>query len=177
MAARRLLIVMLVLLGISTLAAALIPQESPREGTTMGTTTSNSQPTETTPPAATSPGNYFEEEVTVGGDKVPVIACSKRNRLKGICEPIRVGDRLTLRVKSAETVELEIPAFGLIGIAAPAAPARFELLFRSAATYGIMLTDSGRIAARIEVLPAAGEGKPGSGSGANPRARGGSDRA
>jgi hypothetical protein len=159
MAARRLLIIMLVLLGISTLAAALIPQESLREGTTTRTTTT--QPPETgTTTAAPPPGMHVQAAITVGGDKVPVVACSERERRAERCEPIHVGDTLTLRIYSKATAQVEIPAFGLLGVATPAAPARFELLFRSAATYGVRFTSSGEIAARITVLPAKGEPGP-----------------
>jgi hypothetical protein len=159
MAARRLLIVMLVLLGISTLAAALIPQESMREGTTTGNTTTQPPDTATTT-ATPPPGTHVQVAITVGGDKVPVVACPERDRRKESCQPIRIGDALTLRIYSRETAEVEIPAFGLVGVASPAAPALFELLFRSAARYGVRFTSSGKIAARIIVLPAKGKPKP-----------------
>ena len=96
----------------------------------------------------------------MGGDKVPVVACPERDRRKEPCQPIRIGDTLTLRIYSRETAEVEIPAFGLVGVASPAAPALFELLFRSAARYGVRFTSSGKIAARITVLPAKGKPKP-----------------
>ena len=158
MAARRLLIIMLVLLGISTLAAALIPQESLREGTTTETTTT--QPPETATTTATPPsGTHVQAAITVGGDKVPVVACPEQDRRKEPCQPIRIGDRLTLRIYSRETAQVEIPAFGLVGVSTPAAPALFELLFRSAASYGVRFTSSGKIAARITVLSREGQGE------------------
>lgn len=171
MAARRLLIVMLILLGISTLAAALIPQESLREETTTGTTTA--QPPTTAAPAPSPAGRRVPPiDITVGGAKIPVVACPRRDKRKRPCQPIRVGDTVRLRIYSTSTAEVEIPAFGLVGVASPAAPALFELLFRSAANYGVRFTSSGMIAARITVLPAKGEPKP-----AKRRARGESGRA
>jgi hypothetical protein len=160
MAARRLLIVMLVLLGVSTLAAALIPQGSLRDATTTETTTSDRNQTATTPGPPSSGRRVPPVDITVGGPKIPVVACPEPAERRKPCEPIRVGDTLLLRVYSTETAEVEIPAFGLIGVASPTAPARFELLFRSAASYGVRFTSSGKIAARIAVLPAKDKPKP-----------------
>lgn len=163
MAARRLLIILLVLLGISTLAAALVPPQSIRDATDTQTTTA---PAETEPAPAPPPspvGRYFPVAIVVGGKTIPVVACSAAKRRKGRCEPIRVGDRMTLTVTSRRPAELEIPSFGLVGFASPSAPAIFELAFDSAAIYGIRFTDTGRVAARIQVLA----------PGARPRARAG----
>ena len=121
MAARRLLIVMLILLGLSTLAAALVPQRALRNGTTAGTTTTPTTPslpiTDVLPPVA---------EITVGGKKFPVVA------------PVHVGDQLTLLVRSRRPREISIPEFGLIGFATRDTPARFELLPTTPGTFGIL---------------------------------------
>ena len=165
MAARRLLIILLLLLGISTLAAALVPPRALRDATSEQTTTQRTEPAPA--PAQPAPlGHHFPVTIEIGGKRVPVVACSARQQKRGRCEPIRVGDRLTLTVLSRRPAGIEIPSFGLTGFAAPAAPAIFELLFRSAANYGIRFTDTGRVAARIQVLAA----------GAMPRARAGSGR-
>ena len=157
MAARRLLIVMLVLLGVSTLAAALIPQ-SPRED---ASTQSTTQATTTTamPP---SPVYLPPTKITVGGKKLPIVS------------PVRVGDRLTLVVRSRVPAQIEIPEFGLLAFAAPDAPARFELLAETPGTFGILFATTGKVAAQIRVVPAAERKKR-----AKPRrrARAGSDRA
>ncbi len=169
MAARRLLIVMLILLGISTLAAALIPQGALRdETTTRATTTQRTEPSPAPPAPA---GRYFPVEITIGGKKVPVVTCPAPPERKRPCKPIRVGDRLSLSVYSANPAEVEIPAFGLVGVATATAPAIFELLFSSAESYGVKFTATGKIAARIEVLPATGKPKR---KRAKPRAREGS---
>jgi hypothetical protein len=171
MAARRLLIILLILLGISTLAAALVPPRSLRDSTTGETTT---QRTETaTVPAAPPTGKHFAVNIEVGVNRFPVVvACSPEKRRKGRCEPIRVGDRMTLSAYSRKPAELEIPSFGLIGFAGPTAPAIFELLFDAAADYGVRNTATGKVMARIQVLPA--RSKPRS---SKTPARAGSDRA
>lgn len=165
MAARRLLIVLLLLLGVSTLAAALLPPRSLRDETG-SETTATTERTDTAAPR-TPVGSHFPVTITVGGKRVPVVACPPAKERTARCEPIRVGDRMTLTVQSLRPAQLEIPSFGLIGFAAPSAPAIFELVFDSAADYGIRFTDSGKVAARIQVLTA----------GAKPRARAGSGRA
>jgi len=163
MAARRLLIVLLILLGVSTLAATLIPSRSLREGTTSETTPKTDS---TTTLGEEPPGRSLQATLRVAPGKVKVVAGPVCRERKPRCEPIKVGDTLALSVYSlGAPAELEIPAFGLIGVATPTSPALFELLFRSAASYGVRFTGSRKIAARIEVLPATGKGsaKPKSG--------------
>jgi hypothetical protein len=155
MAARRLLIVMLVLLGLSTLAAALIPQSGQREGeitesTTQATTTTTSDE---------SAGRALTAKILVGGKKFPVVAgpvCAER---KPRCEPIHVGDQLTLLVHAKVPTQLELAEFGQFAFAARQAPARFELLLSTAGRFGITYADASPekplVAARIEVLTAA----------------------
>jgi hypothetical protein len=136
MAARRLLIVMLVLLGLSTLAAALIPQSPREEGSTQSTT----QPTTT---ASQPPPTYVPPtKITVGGKKLPVVS------------PVRVGDQLTLVVRSRVPAQIEIPEFGQLAFAAPDAPARFELLAETPGTFGVLFAGTGKVAAQIRVVPA-----------------------
>src|SRR5258708_2078788 len=142
MAARRLLIVMLVLLGLSTLAAALIPQRNLGDGTTSGTATTQTAPTTT----KAVPTYLPPTKITVGGKKFPVVA------------PVHVGDQLTLLVRSRFPAEIEIPEFGLIKFATPDTPARFELLAGTPGTFGILFGASpkpgvtGKPAARLVVV-------------------------
>ena len=136
MAARRLLIVMLVLLGLSTLAAALVPQHSLRDGTTSATTT---QPPTTTQPAI-SQAYVPATKITVGGRQFPVVS------------PVKVGQQLILLVASRTPTQLAIREFGQLGFAAPDAPARFELLPTVAGTFGIQFEPSGEVAAKIRVV-------------------------
>ena len=151
MAARRLLIVMLVLLGVSTLAAALVPQRTIRNGT--GTTGTATRPATTT---AEAPNPAFRRptKILVGGKKFPVVA------------PVSVGDQLTLLIRSRFAAEITIPEFGLVGFATPDTPARFELLVDAPGPIGVLFGDSakaglsGQPAARIIVVqPGAKEQK------------------
>jgi|SRR5882757_2797915 len=174
MAARRLLIVMLVLLGLSTLAAALVPQHGLRDSTTASTTTT--RPTESTT-ASPPPGRSLTVEIVVGGKKVPVVAAPLCKARKARCEPLHVGDQLSLQVLSKIQAELEIPAFGLVGVATGNSPALFELLPQEPATFGVLFTSSGQVAARIQVLSVKAAAKaiqkPKAKSNSKSRARGG----
>jgi hypothetical protein len=166
MAARRLLIVMLILLGLSTLAAALVPQRATRNGTTTGTTTTHSIPT--TPSVPITDVLPPVAEITVGGKKFPVVA------------PVHVGHQLTLLVRSRPPKEISIPEFGLIGFATEDTPARFELLPSTPGTFGILFAASGKVVGRIEVVERSaksGNNKPTDRKAAKSRARAGSGRA
>lgn len=138
MAARRLLIIMLILLGISTLAAALVPQRTLNEATS-STTTTTTQATTTT--AGGPPPGFLEPtNITVGGKVLPVVY------------PVHVGQQLTLLVHSKTPIQIEIPAFGQFGFAAPAAPARFELLATEPGTFGVVNASTNAVVARIRVV-------------------------
>ena len=176
MTARRLLIVMLVLLGISTLAAALVPQRNLRQRTT---STAVTNPPQTAPSPSPAVARSLQAKIVVGGKKVPVVAgpvCAAVRKPQ--CVPIHVGDQLTLLARSRSPAQLEIREFGLVGFATMEAPARFEILPDTAETIGIVFAQSGKVAGRIEVLPA-GEGKKSKskkGKPTKPGARGGSGR-
>jgi hypothetical protein len=161
MAARRLLIVMLVLLGLSTLAAALVPQRNLDDETTTGATTQTAPATTTPDDPGTVPP---VAEIRVGGKKFPVV-------------PVGVGDQFTLLVLSRRPKEIAIPEFGLVGFATADTPARFELLTQSAGTFGVVFTASGKAAARIEVSEPQPKKKGDKKRKARSRARAGSDRA
>jgi hypothetical protein len=168
MAARRLLIVMLVLLGLSTLAAALVPQRTLRDGGTTGTTTT--QATATAPAPQSAPNRSLTAKVVVGSKKFPVVASPVCKARKPRCAPIHVGDQLSLVVRAKAGVQLSLPEFGQFAFAGPEAPAHFELLMSTPGKFGILFADPGDVpickkavgkgspcvAARIEVLtPAA----------------------
>ncbi len=152
MAARRLLIVMLVLLGLSTLAAALVPQHSLRDTTTGSTTTT--QPTESTTTSSAPAGRSLSAVITVGGRKIPVVAGPVCRKHEPKCQPsIHVGDQISLQVLSRKKqAALEIPSFGLFGIASSNAPAFFDLLPQEVGKIGILFSSSRKVAARIDVL-------------------------
>jgi hypothetical protein len=174
MAARRLLIVMLILLGVSTLAAALVPQRTLRDGGATTGAVTRTAPTTTMTQA--TPHYVPPTKITVGGRKFPVVA------------PVHVGDQLTLLVRSRFPTQIEIPEFGLIRFATRDTPARFVLLADIPGTFGILFGASpkpgvtGRAAAQIVVVaPGAKKKRKGnggkSGKSASSRAPAGSNRA
>lgn len=150
MAARRLLIVMLILLGLSTLAAALLPSQALEEDTTGSTSTTEA--TETTPTDTVPRGRKLaQQRIKVGGKRIPVVSCPAGLRRAKRCKPIEAGDQLSLVVSSRKADQLEMPAFGLVDSVGPDEPARFEILVTSPGSYKIRFVSTGRIAARIVV--------------------------
>ena len=134
MAARRLVIVMLILLGVSLVAGTLAP--SPVDDA--------DQEAPTPPPAPRTEGEggrLVEERIDADADGRETI-------------PIRVGDQLALTVRTSEADEVEIPGIGELQFASPLAPARFDLLATEEATYPIRLVEADRVIGRIEVEPA-----------------------
>lgn len=136
MAARRLLIVMLVLLGLSTLAAALVPPRTEQDGgtTTGATETTASVPTETMP----------------RGALVSAVIAVKPKGIRLLS--VNAGDQLNLAVCWSKPDQIEVPSFGLIDPVAPDKAARFDLLFEEPGkTYGVRLVGANRVVGRIRV--------------------------
>ena len=75
MAARRLLIVMLILLGLSTLAAALVPQHALRRAEPPGARP-RGRPRASRPRHIAEHRQSLTAEITVGGGKIPVVAAA-----------------------------------------------------------------------------------------------------
>lgn len=136
MVARRLLIVMVIMLGVATLAAALVPERALREETTESTTTEATEPTTTEAALPRGEGKGYRFKLEKGAVKVV---------------EARVGDQLSLTIDSYRSGLLEIPALGLVAAVAPGAPARFEVLAREPDSYGIRFIDANEIVARIEI--------------------------
>jgi hypothetical protein len=152
MAARRLLIVMLILLGISTLAAALAPTHPP--GSDTGTTTTEPAVPPPTPEAGAGQGRLWMATIDADSERLPVVGTGRIR--------LHAGDELLLEVRSRRSDQVEIPAFGEIQAVSRDAPASFDLLLDEPGSYNVRLVDAGRNAGRLEVTPAA---RPGSGSG------------
>lgn len=165
MAARRLLIVMLVLLGLSTLAAALVPppEEKPvRSGQAQGRESKTTE--ETGPGASAGPApRLVRVRMTIGNDPPKIVA-------------LRPGDQLELEVGGSVGEDVVIPAFGLTETMTPDAPARFDLIVDRVGDFAVRGVESGIVAGRIR----AGEPEPdcsrpparaggGSGSACGPR--------
>lgn len=143
MAARRLLLVMLVLLGVSTLAALMAPSRPLQDAgtTSTATTETTTEATETIPEDTVPRGKRLGIAIDVSDGKVRVV-------------PIQAGDQLALTISSEKPAQLEIPAFGLLETVGPGLPARFDLLAERAGSFGVKTVDGGRVVARIEVSPA-----------------------
>lgn len=131
---------MLVLLGISTIAAALVPPQDRSGGDTTGRARTSTQKGTDTGPDRVPTGQALGAAIEVGGKKTTVV-------------PIRVGDQLSLTISSTRADQVEIPAFGLLKAVAPDAPARFNLLAEREGDYPIRLVDADRVVGRIVVKP------------------------
>jgi len=129
---------MLVLLGLSTLAAALVGNRPLNdEGT--GSTIASETETEPAPTDTVPAGELSSRAIEVGG----------KNEVEVV--PMKVGDQLELTVSSPRSAQVEIPALGLLEPVEPGAPARFDILGTEPATYGVRLVEGDRVVARIEI--------------------------
>jgi hypothetical protein len=124
-----LLIVMLLLLGISTLAAALVPPPEQGENTESSTST----------PRAATPKERPR------GDRVAAQVSARGGRRP---ERVRVsaGDQLALVVETPRPGEIAVPAFGLIEFAEPGAPARFDILIERDGRFEVTADRAGTVA-------------------------------
>ena len=150
MAARRLLILMLILLGVSTLAAALVPtpggddgedEKTERESTGAIGAETRPEGRAAAQPKAGKPkarGKSLDASIKLGGGKIPVV-------------PIKVGDNLSLEIRSKRRGLLEIPALGRVEAIAPGTSAFFDIRGREPASYGIRFLGGEKVVARVEV--------------------------
>ena len=133
MAARRLVIVMLVLLGVSTVAAALVPverQAGDEETTTSTTTGANTEPR----------GALLRRSIDANARTPKTIV-------------MRVGDQLELAVRFRRADQVEIPALGELEDVDPDTPARFDLLPFERGRYSVRLVEAERRIGAIDVRP------------------------
>jgi hypothetical protein len=122
-AARRLLILMLVLLGVSTIAAALVPVDRDAGGDeTTSTSTRTAEP---------PTGKLMRKSIDANAEEPKTIR-------------VHVGDQLQLRVKSRRADEVEIPALDELADVDPDADAHFDLLLFEADRYPVRLVDPER---------------------------------
>ena len=122
---------MLVLLGISTLTLALVPPPGERRPTTTSSTS---------PRTAQLPrGGKLRRATIDAGEKRP--------------QPvkIRLGDQLSLAVRSERSIQVEIPRLGLLEDAAPLSPARFDILAERTGDYEVRGVQPPRPLGTIEV--------------------------
>lgn len=132
MAARRLIMAMLVLLVLSTILAALIPVERDRLRDSSSTTTTTTTPAE--------PAGQLVRRSIATDDATP-------ERIE-----LSLGDQLELTVESPKLADqVEIPAFGELDDVDPDFPARFDLLMLETGSFPVRLVEAGRVIARIDV--------------------------
>ena len=134
MAARRLIAVMLVLLLISSLAAALAPVDRSEE--------------DGPPPAPVSPSETTANEGRVVTGVIDASA-EREQTVKA-----RVGDQLQLRVTSKRPGTVELGRIGDTDDVDPAAPARFDVLLIDDGKFPVRILEGGRRIGTIEVRPA-----------------------
>ncbi len=165
MAARRLVIIMLILLGLTLIIAVTVPEPVRDAGEETATDTA---PTETTP-TETAPTETAPEETTPQGPADPglaadcdLITCFRldASAREVTVVPAAVGDQLFLSIRSKTTDLVEIPTLGLIDAVGPDNAATFDLLPDSAGSYGIRMIEADRLIGRIEVS-VSGEGARG----------------
>lgn len=146
MAARRLIVVMLILLGISTLLAALLPDRVPQSEDEQTASQTTSTPSETTAAAPPEPCKTVLKcfELDADEKKIAVI-------------PVEAGDQLVLEVAYSADDLVEIGELGFIDVVGPGNPATFDIFTDRPGTYGIRLVDAARTIGRIEVTEPATE--------------------
>jgi hypothetical protein len=141
MAARRLIIVLVVLFAISIAAAMIAPD---RRGTLLGDRSERTSTTTTTMASTTTAADRLPRGEAVSG-RIDASAASPES------VEARVGDQLDLEVASERARLVEVPAFGVIEDAVPEAPATFNLLLREAGTLPVRDAETDALLGRIEV--------------------------
>ena len=148
MAARRLIIIMVVLLGISTIAAAFAPvreEEKPA-----------------TPPRTERP--QPDDDGGEGSD-IKRVKVRVNNRPSPTIR-VEPGQELILSISSRFGDDVEIPALGLVETMSPLAPAVFDLYLDEPTAFGISTVGSERLVAKVVVSdePATSAGAAGGGA-------------
>ena len=161
MAARRLILAMLVLLVLSTVLATLVPVDRDGVGDDTSSTTTTTEPES----PAIAAGELVRRSIAAD-DPTP-------ERIE-----LERGDQLELTVTSSKLADqVEIPAFSGLENVNPDFPARFDLLALETGSFPVRLSEAERVIARIEVGAGAEPGKArgdqagGDGGGATTAAR------
>jgi hypothetical protein len=142
MAARRLIAILLVLLFLSSLAAALAPvQEGVKNGTSTESTSTTAESATLPEDGATDEGRLIAQSVDASGLRPAVVRA-------------RAGDRLELRVTSHRSGTVELEGLGPAEDVGPHQPAYFDVFLRDDGSFPVRFIDTGIEIARIEVAPA-----------------------
>jgi hypothetical protein len=142
MAARRLIIVLVVLFAISIGAALLAPD---RRSSLLGDRSDRSSTTTTT----TSTTTTTTARRLPSGEMVRARIDASAAKPESV--DVMVGDQLELAVASKHARLVEIPAFGVTADAVPRAPASFNLLLREAGRVPVRDAETGALLGRIDV--------------------------
>jgi hypothetical protein len=136
---------MLVLLLLSTLAAAFLPTPDPDK-------------------KQAAPVHKRKHEANAGGRAPPptdtgLLLVSRMRISNRPPKTVRIerGDELRLEVAAPFGDDVEIPALGLTATVTPFAPAQFDLLATETGTFPVKTVETGRLAGRLLV------GKPATG--------------
>jgi hypothetical protein len=122
MAARRLLIVMLVLLGISSVIAVMVPQPQ-RDDSSSGDAV-----TGTTGATGESDEEGEVDDETTGETGKTVRRSVEMEAKQPVEVKAQAGSRMILTVRSKQGSDVEIEGLGLAGFADPYAPAVFDVI-------------------------------------------------
>lgn len=135
MAARRLLIVLVILLAISTFAALLVPPQGTDEGEdeTLGST-----PTGTEGRRPPPRGELVRASIDA-------------DQAKPRSVQLKLGDQLSLEVRSRRADQVVISGFGLIDDVERDAPARFDLFADRTGRFAVRLLDRSETVGRIVI--------------------------
>jgi hypothetical protein len=132
--ARRLLLLLAVLMLMAALAAQISP---PPERTTRSTPAPTPAPEVTAEPAAPDP-DVIAKTIPVGGDGTVIVDAS-------------VGDNLRLTFESDALATVEIPDLDKVEAVQPESPAIVDLYLDRAGSFPIVVLESSREIARLEV--------------------------
>lgn len=141
MAARRLIAILLVLLFLSSLAAALAPVSQTGKSASSSTTdtSTDAAASPTLPPETSGEApTLINQSIDTALEKPPLIRAS-------------IGDQLQLKVTSQETGTVELVHIGPTEDVGPQQPALFDVLLRDPGTYPVRFLETGREIAKIVV--------------------------
>jgi hypothetical protein len=138
LAARRLIAILLVLLFLSSLAAALAPVQ---EGVNTESTSTSTSTTTETPAVEGEPADprLIDQSVDASSRRPVVIEAQP-------------GDELTLRVTSRTPGTVELAGIGPTEDVGPRQPAFFDVLLRDAGSFAVRFLETRRKIAEIRVV-------------------------
>lgn len=132
MVARRLALLLALLMLMSALAAQLAPRQSDSEGEL------TNRPAATPSPATAGDADLIERTIPAGEAEPAIVEA-------------HVGDTIRLEVASDEPVSIELEQLDEIEVASPDGPARFEVFADRPGTFPIVVVETGREIGRLEI--------------------------